>query len=121
MVDIAGAVPAGSGGVFSVNTAADAASFVIAVDGELDIATVAVLQSAFARALRHEAAEIVVDLTACAFIDSTGIGALLRLEREVAAADGRALLILPGPAQVQRTFSTCGLLKVLPFPDDHVL
>lgn len=101
----------------AVSTAGDDADFVINLDGELDIGTVAKLDAAIRRALGSQAAEIVVDLSTCTFIDSTGIRALLRLNRRLAVDLDRDLLILPGPAHVQRTFGVCGLLDVLPFPE----
>ncbi len=102
----------------TVSTADDASDFVISVDGEIDIATVAVLESAVRRALASPARQIVLDLTACQFIDSTGIGTLLRLNRRLARDIARDLLILPGPAHVQRVFEVCGLVDVLPFPEE---
>lgn len=101
----------------SVRFAADDADVVISLDGEVDIATVGRLDSAIRRALATSAPEIVIDLTACHFIDSAGIGTLLRLDRRLAADGERTLLILPGPENVQRTFRVCGLLDVLPFAE----
>ena len=50
--------------------------------GELDLATVPMLESAFDAVFRDEDAEkIVVDLTELSFMDSTGIQLLLRMKR----------------------------------------
>jgi anti-anti-sigma factor len=100
-----------------VTTGSDAESYIVALEGELDIATVALVQAAFRRAEASAAPEIVVDLSSCGFVDSTGIGALLSLNRRLSRAVGRDLVILPGPPAVQRVFATCGLLDVLPFPE----
>jgi anti-anti-sigma factor len=59
-------------------------------------------------------ARVTVDLAGLSFIDSTGIGVLLRLERETAAR-GLEFRISPGPEPVQRVFAAAGLADVLPF------
>ncbi|MCW3040128.1 MAG: anti-sigma-factor antagonist [Solirubrobacterales bacterium] len=102
---------------FAIVCAHDETSYVLAVHGEFDLAAVDRAHDAFVRALRSPAREIVVDLEFCAFIDSSGVSALLALNRRVNRTVGRDLLILPGPPPVQRVFAVCDLLDVLPFPD----
>ena len=57
---------------------------------------------------------ITVDLSRLRFIDSTGIGVLLRLEEE-SRARGVALTHPPGPREVQRVFELAGVSDALPF------
>jgi anti-sigma B factor antagonist len=47
--------------------------------GELDLATVPLLQAAFDQALSERTAQIVVDLAAVSFVDSTGLRTLLEM------------------------------------------
>jgi anti-anti-sigma factor len=82
----------------------------LAPAGELDIATVPLLEAAFDDAERGDAERIVVDLSAITFIDSTGIQLLLRMN-ERAAAD--RLQIVSSPA-VDRLLDITGLRDQLP-------
>ena len=93
----------------------DAASHVIAIHGEVDLDAHDELARTFARALDSRAAEVVLDLEFCRFIDSYGVAAIVGLDRRLARSSARRLRILPGPPAVQRTFATCGLLEVLDF------
>jgi anti-anti-sigma factor len=101
-----------------VTTVADGESFIIAIRGEIDLASVGAFEDAARRALAANAPQIVVDLGACRFMDSTGLGALIRLNRRVTRDVGRDLLILPGPRAVQRAIEVSGLIDVLPFPEE---
>jgi anti-sigma B factor antagonist len=102
---------------FRVTTTIDGDSFVVAVHGEVDLASVAALDAATSRALASDARRIVIDLGACEFLDSTGLHALVRLHRRVTRRAGRELLVLPGPPVVQRAIEICGLDALLPFPE----
>ena len=67
--------------------------------GELDVATVATLERAFDAVYRDEdAAKIVVDLSALSFMDSTGIGLLVRMTRPATLATGCASSTAPPPS-----------------------
>ena len=57
---------------------------------------------------------LTLDLSGTTFIDSTGIGVVLRLAND-AENRGVELAIVPGPPEVQRVFATAGLTEVLPF------
>jgi anti-anti-sigma factor len=85
----------------------------LALAGELDVATVAQLESALAQA-RPAADLIEVDLGGLSFIDSTGLRALLTLH-QASEADGFAYRLLAGPPLVHRTFTLTGLDQVLVF------
>jgi anti-sigma B factor antagonist len=101
-----------------VTTTADGDCFVVAIHGEIDLASAAALEDAAREALASAAPQIVVDLGACRFMDSTGLSALVRLNRRVTRDIHRDLLILPGPRIVQRAIEVSGLIDVLPFPED---
>lgn len=79
--------------------------------GELDIATVPLLEAAFDDVERGDAAMIVLDLSGITFIDSTGIQLLLRMNER---CNGAARLeILASPA-VERLLDITGLRDQLP-------
>jgi anti-sigma B factor antagonist len=97
-----------------VRAARDEEVYVIALYGELDLATVADLQRELDRAEASDAGEIVVDLSALHFVDSTGIRALVEAHGRDA---GARLRLLRGADHVHRAFEMCGLQDHLPFDD----
>ncbi|HWI07959.1 MAG TPA: STAS domain-containing protein [Solirubrobacteraceae bacterium] len=88
----------------------------IGLTGELDLDNVAAVQHELDRAENGDALSIVVDLSRLTFIDSTGVRLVLAAHAR-AGADGGRLLLLRGPAQVQRVFEICGVDQLLPFAD----
>jgi anti-anti-sigma factor len=101
---------------FEIKTAHDEQAFLIALYGEVDVANVHVLRAASRRAERYATPEVVVDLSALTYMDSTGLSVLLALHTRC-QEQGRTLRLLPGPPQVQRIFQICGLLERLNFHD----
>jgi anti-sigma B factor antagonist len=86
-----------------------------AVRGEFDMAATFTVEPALERVLVKPGVErLTVDLGAVSFIDSTGVGVLVRLNDE-ARERGIELRIAPGPPEVQRVFEVAGLADVLPF------
>jgi anti-anti-sigma factor len=83
----------------------------LAPKGELDIATVPLLEAAFADVEHSDAAKIIIDLSGVTFIDSTGIQLLLRINDRCDA--DRRLEIVPSPA-VERLLDITGLRDQLP-------
>jgi anti-anti-sigma factor len=77
--------------------------------GELDIATVAVLEPEF-DAIGDDATVVVADLRELAFIDSSGINLLLRLNDRFPDR----LRIINGSAAVERLFTITGVRDRLP-------
>ncbi len=64
--------------------------YVVEVDGDLDIATVADLEQPVFSAIEEGRRPMVLDLSECAFIDSAGIRLLLRTHRRLHLdGDGR--------------------------------
>ena len=81
--------------------------------GELDLATVPLLESAFDAAFADDAVDIiVVDLTELSFMDSTGIHLLLRMQ--VACDDAARLRVINGSRAVQRILDVSGVRAHLP-------
>lgn len=77
--------------------------------GELDLATIAVLEELVLDALPDQ--RVVLDLRGLHFVDSSGLRGLLLLRRRVDEAGGRLVLREPTPS-VRRVLEVSGLDKV---------
>jgi anti-anti-sigma factor len=91
----------------------DGASLVLALSGELDLAGAPELSAALTDAM-EAGRDLVVDLRGLEFIDSSGLGVLVRFNNAASAAGYRYSLIA-GPPQVHRAFVLSGLDQALPF------
>lgn len=78
---------------------------VIVVEGELDMNTAAQLEQALQEPLSDPASPLLIDLSRCEFIDSTGIAMLVRAWQQL---DGRFALCGVGD-QVERVLDITGL------------
>lgn len=93
----------------------------IAVDGEVDLATVEDLEKAIEVAHNDTDAGLVVDLTSSSFMDSTGLKALVMAHRRFTAADRDfAIAVSGGPVSrlldlsgVNTTIRTVGSVEEL--------
>jgi anti-sigma B factor antagonist len=85
----------------------------IAVQGDLDISTVADLKSIIADALGPAPERVVVDLRAVTFIDSSGLRCLIEAKAR-AEIDRLDLEVLRPPPPIDRTFELCGLDEIFP-------
>ena len=90
----------------------------LVVEGELDLASVEVVEQFVERELATGVpAVVVLDLTSCDFIDSSGIGLLLRLQAELQDR-GAALHVVGCGRAVQRSLSLTGVDAQLRLADD---
>lgn len=80
---------------------------VVAVSGEVDLATVPELRAALEDALATDAEELWLDLGATTFMDSSGLHAVFDGQTR-AAALGRHLAIALPPGPVRRLFELTG-------------
>lgn len=90
--------------------------FIVHVKGELDISHEEELRAELNRGVAENNGGIVVDLTECEFIDSSGVRALL-LGREAQRADGDGqggLVIASGSTQIVRILSVMGVDEAIP-------
>ena len=105
---------------FRVDVRNDAGAAVIAVAGELDLATSPDFEAELLGALHGGAGVVILDLRELDFMDSTGLSVLVKAHR--AAEEGsRHLYLIKGPPQVQRLLSLTGVgerLTVVDSPDD---
>lgn len=95
-------------------TEVDAERARISVHGELDIATAAELERELRAGL--SCGDVVLDLQAVSFMDSSGLRAVLVASREAREA-GRRLLVLPGTGQVLRVIETAQVSRHLELAD----
>lgn len=93
----------------------------VALEGELDLATVGQAEAALAEIERAPGATtLVIDLRALRFMDSTGLHFLLGAETRARGRGGR-LLVVRGPEAVDRVFRLAlhdGRLTFVDDPDD---
>ncbi len=87
----------------------------VVVVGELDFATTSVLAERLSRAADRGSA-LLVDLSGCTFIDSTGISMLLNAcRRQTRAREGMAVICPnPTPLRVFEITGTVDTLQVVP-------
>ena len=88
---------------------------VVRVVGEVDMSHEEDLRAELRRAVASEAPGLVVDLTECEFIDSSGVRALL-LSREAqnGGEDADRLAVAASSDQILRILKVMGLDKVIP-------
>ncbi len=96
----------------TITTARAFASVMLA--GELDIAGCSTLEAAVSRLERTEPERLVVDLSRLSFLDCAGLECILAID-DRCRADGRTLLLIPGPSPVQRLFRLTGTEERLRF------
>ena len=91
---------------------------VVAVRGELDLSTASDLEGPLEEAVSSGDASVLIDLTECEFIDSTGIALIVRAwQRLDRAADGDGngrVVICSDNDQVRRVLEITGLELSIP-------
>jgi anti-sigma B factor antagonist len=86
----------------------------ISVHGELDLSTAPALEGPLDEALSGEGS-LLIDLSRCEFIDSTGIALIVRAwQRLDSGENGRALVICSQNDQVRRVLEITGLELSIP-------
>lgn len=92
----------------SVDRSSDGDIPVVAVSGEVDVYSAPVLKESLTGLLQSGSQTIVVDLTQVAFLDSTGLGALV--EARAATSDaGGALPLVCNQDRILKLFTITGL------------
>jgi anti-sigma B factor antagonist len=92
------------------------AATVIAVSGELDLASSPALQEELERATASGTPMLIIDLRELDFMDSTGLSVLVRAHQRI-EEQGRQLAMVRGPQQVQRLLSLTGVADRLTLVD----
>jgi anti-anti-sigma factor len=87
----------------------------ISVRGELDLSTAPQLEGPLEAALDSGEGSVLIDLSRCEFIDSTGIALIVRAwQRLDSGENGRALVICSQNDQVRRVLEITGLELSIP-------
>jgi anti-anti-sigma factor len=93
---------------------------VIAISGELDLASSPSLEAELERAFAAGLKLVILDLRRLDFMDSTGLSVLIKAQQSAQQAGSR-LCVVKGPPQVQRLLSLTGVeerLTVIEAPED---
>jgi anti-sigma B factor antagonist len=85
---------------------------VVAVTGEVDIYTAPRVQEVLLGSIEDGATHVVVDLSEVPFIDSTGLGVVVRAVQKLRKKHGALDIVCPNE-RVRRTFEVTGLTSVL--------
>jgi anti-sigma B factor antagonist len=86
---------------FSAHITVETALVLVTVEGEIDLDTVDELEAALTAARAH-GLPVVVDLTGCPFMDSTGLQRLLRHREEIIAAGLRTAVVYADEGTIAR-------------------
>lgn len=84
---------------------------VVALDGELDLATAPALAAAIDEQVGQGRVNIVLDLTQLSFCDSAGLRVFVRYRRQLDEAGGRFVVAAPTP-MVRRVLEISGLAEM---------
>jgi anti-sigma B factor antagonist len=104
--------------VSSERSADDA--YVVRIAGELDISHEDEVRGELRRAIEQSTGGVVVDLTKCEFIDSSGVRALLLgyEKQQEENGEGKLLAVAAESEQILRILSVMGVDKVIPVRPD---
>ncbi len=83
---------------------------VLTLHGELDVSSSPALADAFTRVIAEPL--VIADLTNLDFIDSTGLGVLVKTHQHM-REDGNQLVLIEGGGQVRRLLELTGLAEQL--------
>jgi len=87
----------------------------ISVRGELDLSTAPELEGPLNQALESGEGSMLIDLSQCEFIDSTGIALIVRAWQHLDSGEnGRALVLCSQNDQVRRVLEITGLELSIP-------
>ena len=86
---------------------------IIAVGGEIDVYTAPKLRDKITELVADGTYDIIVDMEAVEFLDSTGLGVLVGALNRVRAQDGSLALVLT-QERILKIFEITGLRKVFP-------
>lgn len=85
---------------------------VLAVGGELDLATVPAFRQVGTNAVAEGARHLIVDLSGCDHLDSIGAGLLLGLLKRVHTVGGSLTVVCPDP-RLRRVLELTELTRIL--------
>lgn len=111
----------GAPSAFALEVEVEGVAAQVVLGGELDIATAPALTKALDELATRDIRSVVVDLRGLAFIDSSGLRAILRADA-LARDNGHELLLVRGTEAIQRVFELTrmdGRLTMLSAPGER--
>jgi anti-sigma B factor antagonist len=100
-------------GLAGLSISGDDRGVTVTIDGELDVSNVSTVQSAVVAAMRGGARELVLDLTAVTYVDSSTIAMVVTFASEMTMKRGRLTLVAPSHGQVRRVLHYAGVADQL--------
>jgi anti-sigma B factor antagonist len=91
--------------------------WVVAIAGEIDVATSSLLHGDLASLVERRARRIVLDLHHMSFIDSSGLGVLVGTLRRLKEQEGEAIVLRGMQDPVRRVFEITGLTGLFRIED----
>jgi anti-sigma B factor antagonist len=102
--------------IMQIATTPGSDRYVITVSGEVDLATSPDLDTAIIESVDSGASSIVIDLTDVSFMDSSGLGVIVRGLKRCREADKDLDLVITSD-RVLKVFGITGLDQVIPIHD----
>jgi anti-sigma B factor antagonist len=103
-------------GDLTIRASREEGTLLLALYGELDVATSPLLGRKLEMVASTAPARVVIDLSGLQFLDSTGLHALITVHRKWSAA-GRTFALIRGPRAVQRVFELTEVDRLFEFED----
>jgi anti-sigma B factor antagonist len=94
-------------GQLAIRSERQGSTHVVAVVGELDLATAQRVEDALRTVEATDVEQVIVDLAGLTFVDSSGVHLIARAE-ERRRTTAKRLVLRPGPPQIQRVFALAG-------------
>lgn len=101
---------------FRVNVRMEGRAAIVAVTGELDLASSPKLEQRLDEVWASDAELLVIDLRELEFMDSTGLSIIVGAQQRLGDS-GRKLSVVKGPPQVQRLLDLTGVSERLQLVD----
>ena len=101
---------------FRVEVRIEGRTAVVAVSGELDLASSPELEQELERVWQSDPEQLVIDLRGLEFMDSTGLSIIVGAHQRL-AENGRTLSLVRGSPQVQRLLDLTGVAERLQLVD----
>jgi anti-sigma B factor antagonist len=102
--------------IMQIATTPGSDRYVITVSGEVDLASSPDLDTSIIAAIASGAASVVIDLTDVSFMDSSGLGVIVRGLKRCREADKDLDLVITNE-RVLKVFGITGLDQVIPIHD----
>jgi len=101
---------------FQIEERSEHGATIVAVSGEIDVATAPQLQESLHALIAQGRASLVIDLLAVTFLDSTALGVLVGALKRCREQGGELQLVV-ADARIMKIFEITGLLTVFPIVD----